>query len=86
MDENEEIPFMFWLPLAFVLGCMIGIITSTPSRPVPPADECRPPHGYVTRLAAHREQTAVVSQWRRWTETAAANGECRGRVLHGEEP
>ena len=70
-----------FLPLVFLLGFGIGVVGV-------PRDE-EPPHPVVrvwTNHAHHVEMQAVAYQWRIWTETAAANGECIGHVLPGREP
>lgn len=78
-QDHETLMVIAMLFLCFGLGVALGSMGSPP--PVTaPEPTC------MTRRDHMHEQRAVVSTWRRWTETAAAAGECRAYVLRGDEP
>jgi hypothetical protein len=81
MKDDEWLMFLM-LVVCFGLGVGLGAWGRPPtvSPSAPPVPAC------MTRRAHMHEQHAVVSTWRRWTETAAAAGECRAYVLRGDEP
>lgn len=68
--------------VCFGLGAVFGVFGGPPQHHPSAYERHR-----QLRRACMPEQHAVVSQWRVWTEKAAAAGECRGHVLmNGDEP
>jgi len=82
MDRDERIAWVF---AAVVICFLAGVLVGTwIERSRPPAVVHLTYRQY--RHLCAREQHHVVSTWRRWTEKAAAAGECRAYVLAGDEP